>query len=56
MGIKIGKVIKQINNKVEIKLDNDLNINDGIRIIGENDTGCTITVKYKNGKKHKKKA
>ena len=51
MGIKIGKVIKQINNKVEIKLDNDLNINDGIRIIGENDTGCTITVMYKNGKK-----
>ena len=51
MGIKIGKVLKQINNKIEIKLDNNLNINDGIRIIGKNDTGCTITIMYKNGKK-----
>ena len=51
IGIKIGKVLEQKNNQVRIKLYNDLNINDGIRIIGENDTGCIITIMYKNGKK-----
>lgn len=49
MGIKIGKVLEYKNNKVKIKLNNTLNINDGIRIIGENDTGTTITIMYKNG-------
>ena len=51
LGIKIGKVLKQTNNKVEIKLDNNLSINDGIRIIGKNDTGCIITSMYKEAKR-----
>lgn len=51
IGIKIGKILQYKNNQVKIKLDNDLSINDGIRIIGKNDTGCIITIMYKNGKK-----
>ena len=47
IGIEIGKVIEQNNNKIKIKLKDDLNINDGIRIIGDNDTGTIITSMYK---------
>lgn len=49
MGIDIGKVIDYKNGKVIIKLTDILNINDGIRIIGDNDTGCIVTTMYKNG-------
>ena len=49
IGIEIGKVIEYKNNQIKIKLTDDLNINDGIRIIGDNDTGTTITIMYKNG-------
>ena len=50
MGIDIGKVITYKNNKVTIKLSDELNIGDGIRILG-NDVGLTITNIFKNGKK-----
>ena len=49
IGIEIGKVLEYKNNQIKIKLTDDLNINDGIRIIGDNDTGTTITIMYKNG-------
>jgi len=49
MGIEIGSVIDYKNNKVKIKLDQELNINDGIRIIGNNDSGTVVTSIYKNG-------
>jgi len=49
MGIKIGKVLEYKNNNVKIKLNDNLNINDGIRIIGNNDTGSIVTIMCKNG-------
>ena len=46
MGIKIGKVID--NKKyTTIKLEDDLNLQDGIRFL-EDDKGMTITTMYKN--------
>lgn len=49
MGINIGKVINYKKERVTIKLTDELNINDGIRIIGKNDIGTTITIMYKDG-------
>lgn len=51
IGINIGKVLEYKNKEVKIKLNNNLNINDGIRIIGESDTGTIVTTIYKNGSK-----
>lgn len=51
MGIEIGKVIEYKNGKVTIKLHDELNINDGIRIIGESDSGCIVTNMFKNNKR-----
>lgn len=51
MGINIGSVIGYKNEKVTIKLTDDLSINDGIRIIGNKDLGFNVTVIYKNGKR-----
>ena len=49
MGIQIGKVIDYKKGIVTIKLDDTLNINDGIRIISKNnDTGIAVTEMYKN--------
>ena len=48
IGIEIGNVLDYKNGQVIIKLNDDLNINDGIRIIGENDTGSIVTIMYKN--------
>ena len=42
-GIEIGKVEQYKNGKAYIKLTEDLNINDGIRIIGNPDIGQIIT-------------
>ena len=47
-GIKVGKVIKCQNNYVTIKLTDELNINDGIRI---GDVGFVVTNMYKDRKK-----
>ena len=49
VGIEIGKVLDYKNSQVKIKLSKQLNINDGIRIIGNNDIGSIITIMYKNG-------
>ena len=49
VGIQIGKVLDYKNDQVKIKLSKHLNINDGIRIIGNNDTGSIVTIMYKNG-------
>lgn len=49
MGINIGRILDYKNGKITIELIDELNINDGIRIIGDNDTGCIVTTMYKNG-------
>ena len=49
LGIEIGKVLESKNGKLTIKLIDDLNINDGIRIIDNIDYGTTVTAIYKNG-------
>ena len=49
LGIEIGKVLDYKNGQVIIKLKDDLNINDGIRIIDNTDTGSIVTLIYKNG-------
>ena len=51
MGIEIGKVIDYKNGNVYIKLNYELFINDGIRIIGENDNGCIVTNMFKKGER-----
>ena len=43
LGIKIGSVIEYKKGYAKILLDEDLNINDGIRIIGKNDVGMIVT-------------
>ena len=49
MGIQVGKVIDYKKGIVTIKLDDTLNINDGIRIISKNnDTGIAVTEMIKN--------
>ncbi len=48
IGINVGKVVDYKNRNIIIKLVDDLNINDGIRIIGDNDVGTTINVMYKD--------
>ena len=50
MGVSIGKVIDYRNGYADIKLDDDLSINDGIRILGSTDTGMIVTSIYKNRK------
>ena len=49
LGIEIGSVLDYKKGQVVIKLNDDLNINDGIRIIGNNDTGNIVSIMYKNG-------
>lgn len=51
VGINIGKILECKNGNIKIKLFDDLNINDGIRIIGNNDSGIVVSVMYKNGSK-----
>ncbi|HPF82706.1 MAG TPA: U32 family peptidase [Bacilli bacterium] len=50
LGVEIGKVINVNNNKVSIKLNNPLNLNDGIRIIGNIDYGQIVTKLQVNNK------
>lgn len=42
MGIEIGKIIDCKNNLITIKLNDNLNIGDGIRIIDNDDIGFTV--------------
>ena len=49
LGVEIGTVIDYKKGQVAIELLDDLNINDGIRIIGNKDFGSVVTIMYKNG-------
>ncbi len=50
-GIEIGKVISTTDTSVIIKLTEDLNINDGIRIVGKEDIGWIVTSMFVNGQR-----
>ena len=50
MGIPIGKVVKVEKNFVTVKLAHSVNQEDGIRILGECDTGLILNKMYKNKK------
>ncbi len=51
-GIVIGKVISKIKNILKIKLDSDVHINDGLRILDDKeDKGLIIQSMYINNKK-----
>ena len=43
MGVEVGTVESFSRGKVEIRLSGDLAVNDGIRIIGETDTGNVVS-------------
>lgn len=50
-GIELGKVLKSNNNELEIKLINDLNVHDGLRIIDDKeDKGLVVNKMYVNNK------
>lgn len=53
MGIEIGRVIDYKNKRALIKLNDTLSINDGIRIISNNDYGCIVQTIYNKNKKVK---
>ena len=50
MGIEIGNVIDYRNGYAYVKLCSDLNVHDGIRIVGTNDTGLSIDKMFINKK------
>lgn len=50
-GIDIGRVVGIKNNSIQIKLSDYLNMNDGIRVIGNDDFGTIVTYITKNGRK-----
>ena len=51
-GVVIGKVISKIKNILKIKLDSDVHINDGLRILDDKeDKGLIIQSMYINNKK-----
>lgn len=50
IGIEIGKITNYKNGTAYIKLKDELNLQDGIRIIGKKDIGMTITKMFKNNK------
>lgn len=52
MGVEIGKVINIKNNSFYLKLTDNLNVQDGIRIIND-DIGFTVTEMFINDKKVK---
>lgn len=54
LGVPIGKVVRYKNGYVTIDLWKSLQNGDGIRIIGEKDSGVTITKIIKNGKQEKR--
>ena len=53
LGIEIGTVLDINKGQAIIKLKEELNINDGIRIIGNKDIGSIVTIMYKNGNRVK---
>lgn len=50
LGIEIGKVVSSHKNQIQISLTDEVSIHDGIRILGNEDYGCTLNVFQKNGK------
>ena len=42
MGVEVGKVIDYKNGYAYVKLNDDLNVHDGIRIVNRNDVGLSI--------------
>jgi putative protease len=50
MGTNLGSVIKVDNKYITIKLNDDISMGDGIRIISNEDVGFTVNEIYKNGK------
>lgn len=42
MGVEVGKVIDYKNGYAYVKLNDDLNVHDGVRIVGKNDVGLSI--------------
>lgn len=50
LGIQIGTVINSNNKNINIKLSDELNIGDGIRIV-DSDVGCTVTNMFMNQKR-----
>ena len=50
LGVEIGTVINNKNGFIDIKLNKELNINDGIRIL-DNDYGFIVTQMFKNKKR-----
>ncbi len=50
MGIPIGKVVKVEKNFVTVKLSHSVHQEDGIRILGKQDTGLILNKIYKNKK------
>ncbi len=53
MGIEIGIVLDYKKGVITLKLTDGLNVNDGIRIIGNPDIGLTVITIYKGDKKVK---
>lgn len=49
-GVEIGKVINYKNNVATIKLNDEININDGLRIVGKKDIGVNVNNFYINSK------
>lgn len=43
MGVEVGTVESFSRGKVEIRLSGDLSVNDGIRIVGDSDTGNVVS-------------
>lgn len=51
LGVSIGDVIKKDKNRIYVKLTDTLNVNDGIRFIGNKDSGMIVTKMEINNKK-----
>ena len=49
LGVPVGEVLKSNGNKIFIRLTDDLACGDGIRIIGDSDTGLMITKMFCEG-------
>lgn len=50
MGVEIGKVVDYKNGYVFVKLSSELNVHDGIRIVGKRDVGLSIDKMFINRK------
>lgn len=50
LGVEIGRVIDNTSKTITIKLSDELNVGDGIRIVND-DIGCTVTTIFKDRKK-----